>query len=636
MRTPVRPSARTRPRAAAARALPGLLLAALLAASPVAGASAAVTAPPVAGPVGHDEQPRHDEQPEHDEHDEHDEHVHEESPEHEATSPTAPEAPGTSPLPLPVPAPGSTAPDRTRTALGALGATASAGEQAAAVPVPVAPVAFATAPEAASRYQGQVSCDPTEKPGAVRLRALLRSTYGRGTTAGITRACSVGGRSDHKEGRAYDWGLNAFSAADREIADTFLGWLVGPDAQGHPAGNARRLGIQYVIWDREIWNASSAVWKPYDGASPHTDHIHLSLSWDGAFARTSFWTGTAVTQVDHGPCQVTDGVLVPPYSGPNYTRCGAAAPPAALPTGRVDEVRPVLDGTVLRGWTRDADTASPLSVHAYVDGGFAGSFTADRPRGDVGPHGFEIPLRLPAGPHQVCLYAINVGSGASNPTLGCPTATRLSTPFGNLEQPTLVPGGMRAAGWAIDPDTNAPVDAHLYVDGRPAAATTASGSRPDVAAAFGRGDAHGFAVTLPLGAGPHDVCAYGINTGPGDANPLLGCRRTVSPGSTPLGSLDAVDGATGSVQVRGWALDPDVTTGVAVHVYVDGTSRAAVPASSVRGDVGAAYPAFGASRGFSATVGGLARGQHQVCAYAVNAGPGSTNPLLGCRSVTTG
>jgi hypothetical protein len=30
----------------------------------------------------------------------------------------------------------------------------------------------------------------------------------------------------------------------------------------------------------------------------------------------------------------------------------------------------------------------------------------------------------------------------------------------------------------------------------------------------------------------------------------------------------------------------------------------------------------------------LARGAHQVCVYAINAGQGSTNPALGCRTVT--
>ncbi len=79
----------------------------------------------------------------------------------------------------------------------------------------------------------------------------------------------------------------------------------------------------YVIWNRHIWSASDAAagWRPYSGVSPHTDHIHISLSWDGAMKRTSWWTGTAITQQDIGPCRIYVGELAPAYSGPRYTPC---------------------------------------------------------------------------------------------------------------------------------------------------------------------------------------------------------------------------------------------------------------------------------------------------------------------------
>jgi hypothetical protein len=40
----------------------------------------------------------------------------------------------------------------------------------------------------------------------------------------------------------------------------------------------------------------------------------------------------------------------------------------------------------------------------------------------------------------------------------------------------------------------------------------------------GIGDAHGFHTTVVLGAGPHVVCAYGIDVGEGNGNTTLGCR----------------------------------------------------------------------------------------------------------------
>ena len=203
----------------------------------------------------------------------------------------------------------------------AAGATAGGGAPAVAAEVPAPPVAFATQPDAPSQYQGQVSCSSGETPGATAMRDLLRRAYGRANDAGSWRACGQGGQSEHKEGRAYDWMNNVSDPTQKATADSFVAWLVGPDARGVAAGNARRLGVQYVIWNRQTWQSWTGSWKPYTGSSPHTDHVHISLSWDGAFKRTSWWTGSAVAQVDLGPCQLYVGELAAPYSGPNYRTC---------------------------------------------------------------------------------------------------------------------------------------------------------------------------------------------------------------------------------------------------------------------------------------------------------------------------
>ena len=212
------------------------------------------------------------------------------------------------------------------------------GTPAAAAPSePTPPVTFTTAPETPSPYQGQVSCDPVEKPGAAALRSLLKATYGKANSGGTVRSCSAGGTSEHKEGRAYDWMLNAYDAADRAKGDAFVAWLTGRDAAGVPGGNAHRLGVQYVIWNKRTWQAWTGAWKTYTGASPHTDHVHISLSWDGAFKRTSWWTGKAVTRRDFGPCVVYVGEPAPAYTKPNYERC----PPSVRRTdGPVASPRP--------------------------------------------------------------------------------------------------------------------------------------------------------------------------------------------------------------------------------------------------------------------------------------------------------
>lgn len=166
---------------------------------------------------------------------------------------------------------------------------------AAAPSAQVAPRAerFDARIDAYARYDGQTQCLNVEQPGVRDFRALLQRTYGA-NGGGILRGCSVGGRSEHKEGRAYDWSLDASSRADRAKADDLLGWLLATDEHGNAHAMARRLGVMYIIWDRQQWSAyrPDAGWQPYTGASPHTDHIHFSFSWAGARRHTSWWVGT--------------------------------------------------------------------------------------------------------------------------------------------------------------------------------------------------------------------------------------------------------------------------------------------------------------------------------------------------------
>ncbi len=219
----------------------------------------------------------------------------------------------------------------------------SVADHARAAGLLQSPVALQGAPDPAAAYRGQVSCDPVAKPGAVALRSMVLAYYGIGRDGGITRACNLAQPSEHQEGRAWDWMLAVANPAQKAAGDDFVLWLTGPDAQGQQAGNARRLGVMYVIWNRQIWSAnrSGGSWSAYTGASPHTDHVHVSLSWDGAFQRTSWWTGTAITAQDIGPCQVWTGEFAPAYSGPRYTACPAAVP---RPTPRASSASLDLDG----------------------------------------------------------------------------------------------------------------------------------------------------------------------------------------------------------------------------------------------------------------------------------------------------
>jgi hypothetical protein len=144
-------------------------------------------------------------------------------------------------------------------------------------------------------------CANVEQPGVVAFRDLLQRRYGA-NGAGILRTCNRSTRSAHQTGRAYDWMLDASRPADRAKADEVLGWLLATDAYGNRHAMARRLGVMYIIWDRQWWTSwnAEAGWQPYTGWSPHTDHIHFSFSWAGARQQTSFWTGRGFPDVPAG------------------------------------------------------------------------------------------------------------------------------------------------------------------------------------------------------------------------------------------------------------------------------------------------------------------------------------------------
>ena len=101
------------------------------------------------------------------------------------------------------------------------------------------------------------------------------------------------------------------------------------------------------------------------------------------------------------------------------------------PFGHLDSVTSRDDGVMVAGWAIDPNTASPITVNLYVDGVFSMGVLAGVSRPDVGAtfissgplHGFQQLLALSPGAHTVCAYAINVGLGASNPSLGCQTVS---------------------------------------------------------------------------------------------------------------------------------------------------------------------------------------------------------------------
>ncbi|MET4583515.1 hypothetical protein ABIE21_003041 [Conyzicola nivalis] len=317
------------------------------------------------------------------------------------------------------------------------------------------------------------------------------------------------------------------------------------------------------------------------------------------------------------------------------------------PFGYVDAVTPGVGQIAVKGWAIDPDSTASLDIHIYVDG-VGTSVNANESRPDLAApypnsgtaHGFSslIPVGF-GGAHEVCVYAINTGPGTHS-LLQCSTVvTPGGPPTGYIDSTVASEGAVTVGGWAIDPDTVAPVQVHVYVDSA-SVAVNANIQRSDIAAAFpAYGGAHGFSTTVPASPGPHQVCAFAINLGVG-GNTALGCVQVTVPypagtipelGRAPIGYIDSTVVSAGAVTVGGWSIDPDTAAPIQVHVYV-GATGVALTANIDRADIASAFPAYGGAHGYSAKI-NAAPGTHNVCAYGINTAPGG-NSSLGCVQVT--
>lgn len=115
--------------------------------------------------------------------------------------------------------------------------------------------------------------DPTTS-GCVTPRTL--HAYKEVRRAGFTRFVGCyrpGGPWEHPKGRACDWSLQKSGFSPWHNEDTRK---YGNNVAAFLIRNADRLGIYYVIWNRQIWFPATG-WSSYSGPSNHTDHVHMSL-----------------------------------------------------------------------------------------------------------------------------------------------------------------------------------------------------------------------------------------------------------------------------------------------------------------------------------------------------------------------
>jgi len=208
----------------------------------------------------------------------------------------------------------------------------------------------------------------------------------------------------------------------------------------------------------------------------------------------------------------------------------------ASPIGFIDTATATANSVSMSGWVVDPDSAQSNTLNISIDGVQVSQTVANTSRPDVGAvipgagsnRGFSFTVPAQPGRRQVCVTAINAGAGVDS-QIGCRTlnvvapGTNAFAPMGFVDWFGSGFGLVFATGWALDLDTDAPIQIEMDLNGQ-VRQLTANRFRPDVGAFFGTGADRGFLVILPrVGDGPQRLCLRAIDSASPSTRTELGC-----------------------------------------------------------------------------------------------------------------
>ncbi|MBE7187082.1 C40 family peptidase [Jatrophihabitans endophyticus] len=203
---------------------------------------------------------------------------------------------------------------------------------------------------------------------------------------------------------------------------------------------------------------------------------------------------------------------------------------------------------------------------------------------------------------------------------------------------TAVTGGVRATGWAGDLDAGTGnVTVNAVLDGTDVVAHTVTSVRmPGVTAAHHLGPTPGYTLTVPVPKGTHTLCLVAKNVGAG-LSKVLDCAMTplgthpVVASHDPVGAVQHAYATKNSLNLRGWAQDPDdVARRSVVTMYMDGSAVATDTTSTY---AGTRPDGVGRRSAFAFDV-PASTGSHLACLWVSNVGIGQRT-FLGCHALDT-
>ncbi|TFD19503.1 hypothetical protein [Cryobacterium sp. TMS1-13-1] len=418
---------------------------------------------------------------------------------------------------------------------------------------PVGNVEIATASVASATFRGW-AFDP-EIPGPIAVHLYLNGQWGGAFDASVPRQDIAQAYPSYGSNHGFAFSVPlAVGAGSVEAclyainvgagSNQLLACETVTTPTGSPLGSldSATLGGGNVV-------LSGWVIDP-DSPASTTVHAYVNGAWGGAFPADGVRADVGRAYPGYGSnhgfsANVNVGVGTSNIcvyginigGGDNkLIECKSVSTGSGPPIGNIESATASAGRATLNGWALDPDSPASIDVHAYVNGQWGGSFTANVSRADVGraypgygdTHGFSANLPVPGGTSKVCLYGINVQQGY-NSSLGCSQVYNPSgSPFGNFESAlTGSDGTTTISGWSIDPDTTLPVDVHVYFNGQWGGSFTADAARGDVSNAFPAfGPEHGFSIPVTLDRGSNQICLYSISVGAG-ANQDMGCKTVL-------------------------------------------------------------------------------------------------------------
>ncbi len=294
-----------------------------------------------------------------------------------------------------------------------------------------------------------------------------------------------------------------------------------------PTTSNGRLQIRGWAFDRDAAATPLSVSVRVDSGAAATltanrSRPDVAKAYPGTGTAHGFVTSVNVAEGRHTVCVVAHNIGL----GSDRALPCAKVVVDFTPKAALTSSARTATGLTASGWAYDPDTTDPISTQVSLDGRPAAVVTANRKGTPYTGHHFSATLVTTSGRHTVCAVAVNVLWGSRNSGASCTSTTLALSPLGAFESVTRAAGStnLQVTGWALDPDTTAPLTVTTTVDGVAAPAHTASVARPDIAAKYPTlGRAHGLSAVFPADTGEHRVCLTAVNVG-GGANASLGCR----------------------------------------------------------------------------------------------------------------